>query len=676
MYLTLVPLVTNFPHRVQVIDNTFIPLRDGTRLGARLWLPEGAAEQPVPAILEYLPYRKDDGLAQRDAMQYGYFAGHGYACVRVDIRGTGDSDGILADEYLALEQDDALEVLAWIAAQPWCTGAVGMIGISWSGFNGLQVAARRPPELKAVITLCSTDDRYADDVHYMGGCLVYDMLPWAAAMLAWNALPPDPRFVGDRWRAMWLERMARTPAYIETWLSHQRRDAYWRHGSVCEDYAAIACPVYAVGGWADGYRNAVPRLLAGLPGPRKGLLGPWAHSFPWYAAPGPSIGFLQECLRWWDHWLKGIDTGMMDEPMLRAWVQDHAAPATHYAERPGRWVAERTWPSPNIGEHIYLLRADGGLGADSQPGLRVHAGSLLTGSDSLVWCPYGAPGDFAPDQRSEDGRSLAFTSAPLAEAMDILGQPEISLELSVDRPLALLAGRLCAVAPDGASTLVTWGLLNLTHHTGHAQPQPLEPGRRYTVTLRLNAIGQQLPAGHRWRLALSQDYWPMAWPSPAPVTLTVYTGSSRLTLPVRPPQPADAALPAFGPPEHAAALPAEASRTGARTRTFYRDFATGQLVSVSVTDDGGLRFLDSGHELDTRLVDTYTVYENQPLSARVQSDWELRVGRGDWQVRVVTNSVMTADAENFLVTNTLDAYEGEVRIYARAWNKTIPRDCV
>ena len=232
----------------------------------------------------------------RDAMMYPYLAGHGYACVRVDMRGAGEADGILLDEYLEQEQNDALEVIAWIAAQPWCDGGVGMCGISWSGFNALQVAARRPPALKAIITMCSTDDRYADDVHYTGGCIGYDALPWASIMFNINAAPPDPRFVGERWRELWLARMAQTPPYIDAWLAHQTRDAYWRHGSVCENYAEITCPVYAIGGWVDGYTNAIPRLLAGLPGPRKGLIGPWSHTFPNHAEPGPAIGFLQEVL--------------------------------------------------------------------------------------------------------------------------------------------------------------------------------------------------------------------------------------------------------------------------------------------------------------------------------------------------------------------------------------------
>ncbi|MCB0032104.1 MAG: CocE/NonD family hydrolase, partial [Anaerolineales bacterium] len=329
-----------FPFAVEIVENCWIALSDGTRLAARLWLPEGAANRPVPALFEFLPYRKNDGTAIRDARRQAYFAGHGYAAVRVDMRGSGDSDGILTDEYTEQEHEDALEILRWIAAQPWCDGNIGMHGISWGGFNSLQVAARQPPELKALLVIGFTDDRYHDDVHYMGGCLLtQQMLSWSAVMFAYNAAPPDPRFVGERWRELWFQRMAANRPWVETWVDHQRRDAYWRHGSICEDYGAIQVPVYAVGGWADSYNNSIPRLLQNLEVPRKGLIGPWCHTFPEVGEPGPAIGFLQESLRWWDHWLKGIDTGIMDEPMLRSWVQDSLPPARHYDYRPGRWVA-------------------------------------------------------------------------------------------------------------------------------------------------------------------------------------------------------------------------------------------------------------------------------------------------------------------------------------------------
>ena len=308
---------------------------------------------------------------------------------------------------------------------------VGMFGISWGGFNGLQVAARRPPELQAVISMCASDDRYADDVHYIGGCvLALDMLPWAATMLTLLAQPPDPATVGAGWRDTWFARMERTPAFVEPWLAHQRRDDYWRHGSVCEDYARIQAPVYAIGGWADGYSNAVPRLLAGLPGPRKGLVGPWSHAFPQDGEPGPAIGFLQECLRWWDHWLKDADTGIMDEPMLRAWVQDPVRPAGSHAERPGRWVAEERWPSPEIEVAEWTLAADGlrPPGAARETASRPRRRSSITARTPPGRTrAHGAPTAGRATSRSTSAPRTAarstFTSPPLERARRDPGVP-------------------------------------------------------------------------------------------------------------------------------------------------------------------------------------------------------------------------------------------------------------
>ena len=667
---------TTFPHSIREIENIWIPMSDGVRLAARIWLPVQAEDEPVPAILEYIPYRKNDGTAERDSIRQPYIAGHGYACVRVDMRGSGDSDGILYDEYLPQEQDDALEVLAWLARQPWCTGDVGIIGKSWGGFNGLQIAARRPPQLKAIITVCSTDDRYADDVHYMGGCVLgSDMLAWASTMLAYNAQPPDPRHVGERWREMWLERMEKTPPFIEAWLGHQRRDAFWQHGSVCQNYADIVCPVYAIGGWADGYSNAILRLLAGLPGPRKGLIGPWAHEYPEQAKFGPAIGFNQECLRWWDYWLKGIDTGIMAEPMLRVWMQDSVPPKTDYDVRPGRWVAEAGWPAAQIDYQPYWLNNEG---LDLQPteaGRQDIQGIQANGLAAGVWCPYGRAGDMAADQQIEDGRSLCFTSVPLTAPQEILGFPEVTVTVKVDQPLALLAVRLCDVAPTGASSLVTWGLLNLTHRDGHEQPTTLQPDQFYTVTVRLNAIAHALPAGHRWRVAISPTYWPQAWPSPKPVTLSLTTGqASHLNLPVRAAQPQDADLAPFEPPEGSSRLAHAVERTANRRRTIQRDLIDNSYQLIDQVDGGRIRFLANGLERDTVNSTTYTIVEGDPLSAQVRCDWTIKIGRGHWQTRVETRSQMTADAEQFYVTNLLDAYEGHVRVFTKTWHFSVDRD--
>ncbi len=673
---------TTFPRPVREIENLWIPMPDGARLAARVWLPEDAAADPVPALFEFLPYRKSDGTVERDALRGPYYAGHGYAVLRVDMRGSGDSDGVLLDEYTTQEQDDAVACIAWIAAQPWCDGHVGMMGISWGGFNSLQVAARRPPALKAVVAIGFTDDRYADDVHYMGGCvLVSQMLPWASVMLAYNALPPDPRWVGERWRDLWVQRLEGSPPFVETWLAHQTRDAYWRHGSVGEGYSAIEIPVYAVGGWADNYNNSVPRLLAGLAGPRKGLIGPWAHTFPEMGTPGPAIGFLQESLRWWDHWLKGVDTGIMDEPMLRTWLQDGVPPAGHYTERPGRWVADPAWPSPNVSECAYYLNSAGGGGLLEDAArplaverIRGREGDCL---DVGPWCSYGAPGDFPGDQRPADGAALSFTSAPLTEPMDILGYPLLDLEVSADEPLALVAARLCDVAPDGASTLVSWGLLNLTHRQSHEFPEPLEPGRAYRVTVQLNVIGHRIAAGHRWRVSVTPTYVRHAWPSPRPVTLIVTCGeASRLRLPVRAPSPADATLAGFPPPETAAPTDREVLRPGHSRKAINHDPIEGWSEWRFEDDGGRVRYIGSGMEVDDGATEVFTVRDGDPLSMRIEIAHWVELQRGEWRVRVETESIMTADATHFHVSNRVDAYEGGALIFSRTSTKAIPRRLV
>ncbi|WP_419954040.1 CocE/NonD family hydrolase [Neobacillus niacini] len=669
---------TEFPRKVREIEHVWIPMSDGTRLAARIWLPEDAEQNPVPAILEYLPYRKNDFTALRDSIRHPYFAGHGYASIRVDMRGCGDSDGILYDEYLPQEQDDALDVLNWIESQPWSTGSVGMIGKSWGGFNGLQVAARRHPALKAIITLCSTDDRYADDVHYMGGCLLAsDMQWWASTMLVYNGRPADPNVVGEEWRTTWMERLEKTPPFVEEWVKHQRRDDYWKHGSVCENYSDINIPVFAVGGWADGYTNAILRLLGGLTGPRKGLIGPWAHEYPEVAVPGPAIGFLQECLRWWDQWLKGIDTGIMEEPMLRAWMQDSVPPQVDYPDRPGRWVAEKEWPSPNIVPAEFWLNGQQLIEKPTKeqeitvPSVQTHG--LYAG----VWCPFGQPGDLASDQRLENGQSVCFTSEQLESPMEILGFPEITVELESDKQNALLAVRLCDVAPDGAATLVSWGMLNLTHRESHEHPTPLVPGERYTVNVRLNAIGHVLPAGHRWQVALSPNYWPHAWPSPEPVTLKVFSSEkTRLTLPVRPPQERDQELPVFGAPETARVAEREILRKESRTRKVHHDLIKGEWVLEDFSDEGARRLLGNGVEYGSTNRNIYTIAEGDPLSAEVCCEWTLDVGRGKWQTRLESVSTMKADAERFFITNELTAFEGEKQVFTKKWNTEIPRDFV
>jgi putative CocE/NonD family hydrolase len=633
---------------VRELPNLWIPLGDGTRLAARLWLPDDAEQNPVPALLEYLPYRKRDGTAERDSLTHPYLAAHGYASIRVDVRGSGESEGVLSDEYSQAELDDGVEVIAWLARQPWCSGSVGMFGISWGGFNALQVAALRPPALKAIVTICSTDDRYADDVHYMGGAKLNAGFGWGSFFFSDMTHPPDPLLVGERWKAMWLERLEALPQFLALWLEHQPRDAYWRHGSVCEDYGAIQCAVLAVGGWTDGYTNAVPRMLANLDCPRQGLIGPWAHAYPHFAKPGPQIGFLQEMLLWWDRWLKGRDTGVEARPMLRAWMIDSPAPAAFNETLPGRWVSEPVWPPKRAPQRMFL--SDAGL-VDQAAALspRAICSPLTLGKHAGQWCPFGRGADQADDQREDDALSLVFETPPLPECLELLGAPVLTVEFSSDKPVAHLIARLCDVHPDGQSLRLSFGVLNLTHRDSHAAPSALVPGERYTVRLQLNDCGVSIPAGHRLRLALSTVYWPMVWPAPEIATVTIHDGA--LDLPVRPAgteQP-----PHFEPVEAAPPQKSRAVKPG--------------LVVWDHLD---------GLEVGTNFHFEHDLKDGDPTSAVVAMRRTGTLARGDWRLKVETTMRMSCTAKTFRVEASMRAYEGDTEVCARTWDRSIPRKLI
>lgn len=671
--------VTTFPHEIQETDHLWIPMSDGTQLAARLWRPVSADMEPVPGILEMIPYRKRDLTAQRDSIHHPYLAGHGYACLRVDLRGSGDSEGVLTDEYLEQELVDAEEVLAWMAEQPWCSGRTAMMGISWGGFNALQVAARRPPSLGAIVTVCSTDDRFTDDVHYMGGCLLTDNLSWASTMFAYNSCPPDPAVVGTRWKEMWLDRLEHSGLWLETWLRHQHRDEYWTHGSIIEDYAAVQVPVLAVSGWADGYSNAVFRLLAGLEAPARGLIGPWSHKYPHLGEPGPAIGFLQEVVTWWDHWLKDDrDNGAMAGPALTIWMQDSAPPATTYTRRPGRWVGEATWPSDRVAETRFPLGlytiASPGQEPPSEP--RTVRSPLSVGQFAGKWCSYNAPPDMPYDQREEDGGSLVFTGEELTERLEVLGAPVAVLDLSADRPVAQVIVRLSDVAPDGESTRVSYGVLNLTHHSSSETPAPLVPGERMLAHVQLNGMAQSFAPGHRLRLSVSTSYWPVVWPPPEAVSLTVHPATSSLVLPVRATTVEDDPAPRFGEPEGAEPLATTRLERGAQDWRVSRNLVelSGRLDVVK--DLGAVRFDDIDLTVRRAAHEQYRHLARRVNSVQGETQWEVGFSRDEWEARATTRTVLTSTATHFHVYAELDAWDGAERVHSQTWSVEVPRDLV
>ncbi|MEU2667661.1 CocE/NonD family hydrolase [Streptomyces sp. NPDC007164] len=657
---------TAFPYET-THEDVRIPLPDGTRLYARIWRP--VTDEPVPALLEYLPYRLSDWTAPRDWQRHPWYAGHGYASVRVDVRGHGNSEGLPGDEYDATELADGVAVVHWLAQQPWCSGRVGMFGISWGGFNSLQIAALAPEPLKAVVTVCSTDDRYDNDVHYMGGSVLgVDMHAWAATMLAFVSRPPDPAQVGDSWKDMWLERLETVDPFIHTWLAHQTRDDYWKHGSVCEDYSAIRANVLAVGGWHDPYRDTVLRLVEHLdPGKVRGLIGPWSHQYPDRGLPpGPSIGFLQETLRWWDQHLKDKDTGVMAEPLLRAWISESHRPATVYETLPGRWAGENSWPSPDIAPVAYAL---GG-------GPQIVDSPQQTGLDAGRFFPFGNDADLPPDQRDEDAKSVCFEFPVEGAPIEILGRPRVKLRIRMDVPRGQAIARLCDVAPDGSSTLVTRGALNLSARHGRDRAEDWPVGATEDVAFELNGIGHTFPPGHRIRLAISSSYWPWIWPQAGSVGFTLDADGSLVELPVRRPVQ-DPAI-RFEEPEQSEPLGVVYPVTldeQRPERLVVRDVAKGEWRLEVDPRYGGTRVYPDGLEFTEDALETYTIQENDPLSARTRSDWAIRLHRPEmaWDVRVETRSEIGADDTDFITSNEVVCKEGGEVVFHRTWEKRIPR---
>lgn len=660
--------VTSFPRQTVEHADMGIVMPDGCRLSARVWMPADAVDRPVPAILEHLPYRKRDGTTARDELTHPYFAGHGYASIRVDMRGNGESDGLMEDEYTAQELQDACDVIAWAAAQPWCNGRVGMMGISWGGFNALQVAALRPPALKAIITLCSTVDRYADDIHYKGGCLLNENLGWAANMLSYSSRPPDPALVGERWRQMWLERLENMPFLAETWFAHQTRDAYWKHGSVCEDYSAIKAAVLSIGGWHDGYRNTISHLVGSVSAPVKGIVGPWIHKYPHFAAPGPAIGFLQEALRWWDRWLKDIDTGVENDPAMRLWLMDSVRPAFWHPERPGRWIAEAKWPSPGISMRTLHLAASRLADVPSHFS-RLVASPQDCGLATGEYFPFTFGPELPGDQRPDDALSACFDGEILSEPLDIVGAPRIDLGFVSNCPQANVCVRLCGVHPDGASELISYGLLNLTHRNSHEFPEPLVPGEPTAATVVLDQCAYRVPPGHWLRIAVSTAYWPDVWPSPEAASIELTAGT--LSLPLRPLAGGDEWH--FEEPEAAPAWKVDEIRPPSSERRIERDLETGLVTVIVANDFGEVRDLEHGLITGSRMSERWTIRPDDPLSASAEIRWEQSLSRGDWSVRTEARSSMRSDRDSFHLGARLEAWEGSNSVFERDFADTIAR---
>lgn len=646
-----------------------IPMPDGVQLAADLYLPAGARPTDrYPVILEYLPYRKDEGRGYRFPL-FSYFVKRGYIVARVDIRGTGRSSGKLVDgEYSEQEQRDGERVIDWLSRQPFSTGKIAMMGISWGGFNALHLAMRRPPALKTIITLMATDDIYQDDVHFMDGIMHIDAYEIGQDLA--NALPGAPDFTIDQ--AYFSDRFDTEP-WLLKYKRQQTDGPFWDRASLNTDYSRIDIPIYAIGGWYDGYRDFIPRLLQGADVPVKALLGPWNHTWPNGASPEPAVEWRESAVRWLDHWLKGNNTGILDEPAVTYFQRGWHAPGGDLPEIPGSWRSATAWP---VGRDTLLY-----LGPDQRLGNRPEklATTLqykptvgVEASGSVMWW-----GDWAPDQRPADAYSLTFDSQPLSDSLAIVGFPRVILQASATAPAANFIVRLSDVAPDGRVTQITGAGFNATHLQSAERPQALVPNQAYEIPVELHVTSWTFYKGHRIRLSVSNAQWPMFWPSPYPMSITLRSGEaapSRLQLPVAPardalanplPRPAeDPELPGYE------SLASETGSGFAEIRAITRNERS-QTTTVLATNSGSDRYPWGTVHYQEAI--THQVGDNKPSEARVESTYTTTVELPGRQLTWTGILEFSSDLENYYYRYTRKLEENGRQLREKQWEATIKR---
>ena len=665
-----------------LLEEAWIALPDGTRLAADLYRPADlasgrAAEGSFPVLLEYLPYRKTESRSRNYGL-YSYFVERGYVVARVDIRGTGNSEGrLIPHEYSDIEHEDGEAVIDWLARQPWSNGNVGMFGISWGGFNAIQMAVRQPPALKAIIAVDATEDLYQDDVHYMDGIMHLDS--WEMSQDLDNARPGAPDYVIDE---AYFENRFDTEPWMLTYKKQQRDGPFWDRASARDKHDRIRIPSFHIGGWYDGYRDSLPRMLENVEAPVKALIGPWSHAWPNEPYPEPGMEWRREAVRWFDHWLKGVETGILDEPPFAVYVRDWHPPGPYLEHAPGRWRWEAGWPIGRIEQRQLFPGPDHGL-SEQRPEAAVHRlrnvpSRGVEGGGPVMWW-----GDVAPDQRPADAFSLVYDSGPLPEDTEILGFPLARLRVSADAPRANWVARLSDVAPDGTVTQVAGAAFNGTHRESAREPTDLAPGEWFPLDIEMHFTSWVFPKGHRIRLAVNNTQWPMLWPTPHPVTTSLHIGgeqASVLTLPVVPAGgEADGPLgaPAFAEPRPDPQLPGfEAIDLGnasgyGEISAITRNPATGEAVAVA-TNSGATQYPWGREEYRERI--EHRTWDSEPWKTSMKGSHDIEVSLPDrlllWQAELDFSS----DRENFHYRYTRRLFENGELLREKNWSETIPRD--
>jgi hypothetical protein len=661
----------NLRHEGVEIREVMIPMLDGTRLAADLYIPEGASER-MPVLLEYLPYRKDEGRRNRFGL-YAYFVDRGYVVARVDIRGTGNSEGKLVPyEYSEQEQADGELVIDWLSKQSFSNGNIGMFGISWGGFNAIHMAMRRPPALKAIITIMSTDDIYQDDVHFMDGMMHIDAYEIGQDLS--NILPGAPSFVLD---SAYFTHRFETEPWLLQYKRQQRDGGFWDRASLNADYSKINIPVFAIGGWYDGYRDAVLRMVEHIQSPVKAMIGPWNHTFPNWADPPPAIEWRVEGVRWFDYWLKGKETGILQEPSLQFFIRDWHPPGTELKAIHGKW---QSFPQGMASSDQLLLHfnKNGQLTkqtptdvAEYQLTYRPSAGPEAGGS--VMWW-----GDWSPDQRAGDSSALVFETAPLTDDVGIAGFPLAEMMVKADAPRANWFVRLNDVAPDGRVTLVTGAGMNGTHRLSAQDPADIEKDVWFPLSVELHATSWIFRRDHRIRVTVSNALWPMIWPTPYPFTSslkTAPTNGTRIRLPVF--NPDDSTVSNFQEPGEDPRLPGYAP-ISAGTNSGYaevsgvsRDPKTG-VATVRLSNRDGYQYPWGKVYSDEEI--THQVNDRDPARAQTTSHYQIRVELNDRSLTFEGDLVFESDRDNFYYTYTRKVFENGKVLRERTWRETILRD--
>jgi uncharacterized protein len=663
---------------IKVTKHVQIPTRDGTLLSAAIhWPLDMSDSNKYPALIEYHPYRKDDRSSTK-AADHDYFANHGFVSVRLDVRGTGSSTGVNNDEYMAVETEDGYDAVEWLASQNWSNGNVGMFGSSYGGFTSYQVAMLQPPSLKAIVPIYATDDRYTDDCHYKGGSLkgYYDVGTYGTMMIAMNALPPDPELFGDGWEREWSARLDANTPYMLNWLANQRDGEYWRPGSLRGQYDKLKAATFIIGGWQDGYPNPPLRVFENIECPKKVMIGPWNHSRPDVAVPGPRIDYLHEMRRWFDLHLKNEDDGISDESPVTMFVQEYDTPNPSRLDSSGEWHSEASWPvAESTSKSFFLGGADasGSRRLSEKPVVSINTTSLnvdpVVGTTSGLWSgglPFGLP----DDQRRDEALSITYTSSTLRDDLTIAGNPEVQLAVSSNSPNPLFVAKLMDVAPDGGSALICRGILSGSRMQGMSSPEAMSADETYELSIPLDATAWKVRRGHRIRLAISGSDFPNSWPAASRTILKIETGGatqSSIILPVLTGK--GAKTPAFI--DSPKLLPAhvdgdrpqwsfdENPMTGDVTVNINRSATTDVRDDVEFMGSDSLRFTANRNNGDEARADGTSVSEITYRNARFRSTAVQQIA---------------SDKTHFHWRVDLSVARDGEELHQRTWEKSFPRD--